>query len=76
MTNTNYISQLSDGTNTYVIKDAEARTSLTNMQTTTNLVTSLSASSTDSQYPSAKCIYDMIGNIESILHNINLGNVS
>ncbi len=34
MANTNYISQLSDGTNTYVIKDAEARTSIANKQDT------------------------------------------
>ena len=30
-------------------------------------VTSLSASSTDTQYPSAKCVYDMIGNVEALL---------
>ena len=32
-----------------------------------NKVTSLSASSTDAQYPSAKCVYDMIGNVEALL---------
>lgn len=32
-----------------------------------NKVTSLSASSTDTQYPSAKCVYDMIGNVEVLL---------
>jgi hypothetical protein len=37
------------------------------MQTTTNLVTSVSAQSTDAQYPSAKCLYDLVGNIESLL---------
>lgn len=31
---TNYISQLSDGTNTYIVKDTEARTSLSNKQDT------------------------------------------
>lgn len=30
-----------------------------------NKVTSLSAQSTDAQYPSAKCVYDLVGNIES-----------
>lgn len=40
---------------------------VTGLQTTGNLVTSVSASSTDSQYPSAKCLYDMVGNIESLL---------
>ena len=32
-----------------------------------NKVTSLSSSSTDTQYPSAKCVYDLIGDIESLL---------
>lgn len=116
-----YVSNLSDGTNTYVIKDAEARTGLaskqdtlvsgTNIktvggasllgsgnialptktsdltndsgfittsalsgyQTTTNLVTSVSSSSTDSQYPSAKLFYDTVGDIESALNTINSG---
>jgi hypothetical protein len=35
-----------------------------------NLVTTISASSTDSQYPSAKCMWDIIGNIETRLSNI------
>lgn len=32
-----------------------------------NKVTSLSAQSTDTQYPSAKCVYDIVGDIESLL---------
>ena len=40
---------------------------ITGLQTTGNLVTSVSSASTDSQYPSAKCLYDMVGNIESLL---------
>ena len=35
-----------------------------------NKVTSLSSSSTDTQYPSAKCIYDIIGDVESILTHL------
>lgn len=38
-----------------------------NMEVITNKVTSLSASSTDTQYPSAKCVYDLIGDVETIL---------
>lgn len=34
---------------------------------TSNKVTTLSASSTDTQYPSAKCVYDLVGNVESLL---------
>lgn len=49
---------------------AFTRSSAQNMQTTTNLVTSISASSTDSQYPSAKCMFDLIGDIESLLQTV------
>ena len=35
-----------------------------------NKVTSLSSSSTDTQYPSAKCIWDLVGDIETILASI------
>lgn len=34
---------------------------------TTNKVTSLSSNSTDTQYPSAKCVYDLIGDVETLL---------
>ena len=37
---------------------------------TSNKVTSLSSSSTDTQYPSAKCVYDLVGDIETILISI------
>ena len=40
---------------------------ITGLQTTGNLVTSVSSSSTDSQYPSAKLFYDTVGNIETLL---------
>ena len=68
MPDINYVSNLSDGTNTYVIMDEGA-------QRASNLVTSVSASSTDSQYPSAKLFYDTIVDIETILHNINSGTI-
>lgn len=32
-----------------------------------NKVVSLSSASTDSQYPSAKCVYDLIGDVETLL---------
>lgn len=32
-----------------------------------NKVSSISAASTNAQYPSAKCVYDIVGNIESTL---------
>ena len=39
-------------------------------QDVSNLVTSLSDSSTDTQYPSAKCVYDLIGDIETLLSEV------
>ena len=39
----------------------------------TNKVTSISANSTDTQYPSAKCVYDLVGNVETILNTLNSG---
>lgn len=32
-----------------------------------NLVTSISSASTDTQYPSAKCVYDIVGDIDTLL---------
>lgn len=42
--------------------------SIANMQTTTNLVTSVSSASTDTQYPSAKLFYDTCGDIETLIN--------
>lgn len=39
-----------------------------------NKVTSISSSSTDTQYPSAKCVYDIVGDIETILTTLTTGN--
>lgn len=36
-------------------------------ENTSNKVTSLSSSSTDTQYPSAKCVYDIVGDIQTAL---------
>ena len=43
---------------------------LSGYQTTSNLVTSVSSSSTDSQYPSAKWAYDTLGDIETLLQGL------
>lgn len=39
-------------------------------ENTSNKVTSISSSSTNAQYPSAKCVYDLVGNIETLLAQI------
>ena len=61
------ISSITFGENTWNLKDSTARSGLTGKENVTNKVTSLSASSTDTQYPSAKCVYDIIGDVESAL---------
>lgn len=43
---------------------------LSGYQTTSNLVTSISSGSTDTQYPSAKCVYDIVGDVESAINTI------
>lgn len=40
---------------------------LTGKESTSNKVTSLSSSSTNTQYPSAKCVYDLLGDVESLI---------
>lgn len=56
---------------TGIVKSVNGNTgAITGIQTTGNLVTSVSSSSTDSQYPSAKLFYDTVGNIESLLASI------
>ena len=40
---------------------------------TSNKVTSISSLSTDTEYPSAKCVYDLVGDLDTILQNLNNG---
>ena len=49
---------------------ADSRRSAGDFEDVTNKVTSISAASTDTQYPSAKCVYDIVGDIETLLANI------
>ena len=51
--------------------DLSNKPDLSVYQTTANLVTTISSSSTDSQYPSAKCVYDLVGDINTALDTIN-----
>ena len=43
---------------------------LDNLENSSNKVTSLSSNSTDTQYPSAKCVYDLVGNISTVLASL------
>lgn len=48
--------------------DLSNKPSFSGYQTTSNLVTTVSASSTDAQYPSAKLFYDTCGDIETLIN--------
>lgn len=48
--------------------DLSNKPNLSGYQTTSNLVTTVSASSTDAQYPSAKLFYDTCGDIETLIN--------
>ena len=43
-------------------------TDVSGKEDTSNKVTSLSSSSTNTQYPSAKCVYDIIGDVETLIN--------
>ena len=43
------------------------------VEVNTNKVTSISSASTDTQYPSAKCVYDKLGDIDTALTHILSG---
>ena len=62
MTESQYNSATKNANELYMVTDD------TTYQTTSNLVTSVSSSSTDSQYPSAKLFYDTCGDIETLIN--------
>lgn len=67
--------QYVDGGNSLIISKGTLENAITGkaLETSTNKVTSLSNASTDTQYPSAKCVYDMIGDVETILNTLDVG---
>ena len=46
---------------------------ITNMQVTSNMVDTISNVSTNTTYPTASAVYNIVGNIEALLHEINSG---
>lgn len=56
-----------DSTALNFIKNKPSIPSIAGLEETANKVTSLSAQSTDTQYPSAKCIYDLIGGLDDLI---------
>lgn len=56
------------GTHTHTITGfLTSHQDISGKENTSNKVTSVSSSSTDTQYPTAKCLYTMVGNIETLL---------
>lgn len=55
---------------TRVYTNTQTDTLLSAKENTSNKVTSISSSSTDDEYPSAKCVYDIVGDIETLLSSI------
>lgn len=66
------LADLTDDSTHRTVTDTE-KTTWNNKENASNKVTTISASSTDSQYPSAKCVYDLIGDINTTLTNLNTG---
>ena len=64
---------LSSAVQTSLGKADTAVQDVTGKEDKTNKVTSIDSNSTDTQYPSAKCVYDLVGNIESILEELDIG---
>lgn len=50
-----------------VVSGVWAKGDETGDESTSNKVTSISSASTDTQYPSAKCVYGLIGDVETLL---------
>jgi len=63
----NYRDEVIGSLQNYYTK-SEIDTALAGYQTKANLVTALSSDSTDVQYPSAKCVYDLVGDVETLIN--------
>ncbi len=67
----NYVTTSSlNSTLSNYVTNSSLNNTLTNYELKSNKVTSLSSASTDNEYPSAKCVYDIIGDVESLLGGI------
>lgn len=51
-----------------LVTSGGVKTAVDAKEDTANKVTSLSSSSTDTQYPSALCVYNLIGDIETLIN--------
>ena len=63
----------SDGTTISADSITTKLSKVDDKEDTSNKVTTLSSSSTDTQYPSAKCVYNLVGDVESLLARLQGG---
>lgn len=47
---------------------------ISDFEDSNNKVIAINENSTDTQYPSAKCVYDLVGNVETLLTTLDTGN--
>ena len=46
---------------------------INDFEDSSNKVVTINENSTDTQYPSAKCVYDLVGNVEELLTTLDTG---
>lgn len=61
------VDQTYDGTSANAQSGVAVASAIASKEDISNKVASISAQSTDTQYPTAKCVYDIVGDIESLL---------
>lgn len=60
--------QVSSAVSTHNSSSSAHSSLFSTKENTSNKVTSISSSSTDTQYPTAKCMWDIIGNLEGVIN--------
>lgn len=60
-----------DSYQSYAAKISSIVPDVSEKEDVSNKVTTILSSSTDEQYPSAKCVWDIVGDVESALAAIN-----
>ena len=67
------VDQVYNASSTNAQSGTAVANAITNMQLTSNMVDVVSNTSTNTTYPTASAVYNIVGNIEALLHNINSG---
>ena len=63
-----------DTKNLYIDTSSSTRIRINDdYESNNNKVVAIDQNSTDTQYPSAKCVYDLVGDIESLLTALDVG---